>query len=450
MNATYIFFNPQVSPRLQFIANWIFEDVLDGKIIFRASPIDRKLNNNEVLINYSNQPSTSKEIFVLPHSLLFETNIKKQQIDVFKEENLLAFFQTKHGKEQLDPDFSFDIFAVLFYLISRYEEYLDFEPDSHGRFSAKQSLAFKENFIQTPLVDLWIEVLKSKIKNKFPQIKFNERPYSFLPTFDIDMAWAFLNKSTFRTFSSFGKDLLTFHFKQLKLKSAVFLRNQNDPFFQFNYMEKTLQKLQTKATYFILIGDYGPYDKNGDYKNSHFRKLIKNLALSNSIGIHPSYESNSSIDKLKEEKRRLSEIINKDITKSRQHYLKLSFPVTYQNLIEVGILEDYSMGYAAQIGYRASTGRSFPWFDLVKNESTKLKIIPFNWMDVTLKEYLKWSPQEAIEEVRVLIDQAKKLGIPQCSIWHNSSFSEIGEWEEWKLVFEKLLEITVDLPDTPQ
>ena len=42
---------------------------------------------------------------------------------------LPVFFQTTS-----DSDIPFDVFAASFFLVSRYEEYLEFQPDAHGRF----------------------------------------------------------------------------------------------------------------------------------------------------------------------------------------------------------------------------------------------------------------------------------------------------------------------------
>jgi hypothetical protein len=44
-------------------------------------------------------------------------------------------------------DLPFDPLAATFYLVSRYEEYLPFIPDEHGRFPAKQSFAFSNGFL---------------------------------------------------------------------------------------------------------------------------------------------------------------------------------------------------------------------------------------------------------------------------------------------------------------
>jgi len=42
----------------------------------------------------------------------------------------------------------------------------------------------------------------------------------------------------------------------------------------------------------------------------------------------------------------------------------LTFPTTYNNLLSVGVLNDYSLAYAEEIAFRAGTSYSFKWFNL--------------------------------------------------------------------------------------
>ncbi len=50
---------------------------------------------------------------------------------------------------------------------------------------------------------------------------------------------------------------------------------------------------------------------------------------------------------------RLTGVLNKEIRISRQHFLKLHSN-TYQRLIELEVYEDHSIGYASEVGFRAS------------------------------------------------------------------------------------------------
>ena len=136
----------------------------------------------------------------------------------------------------------------------------------------------------------------------------------------------------------------------------------------------------------------------------------------------------------------MATITSKQIRKSRQHFLKLHLPTTYRRLLEQNITADYSMGYAGAVGFRAGTSRPFYWYDLEKERSTNLCIHPFQVMDVTLKEYLLLSPEQAKIKISELVQAIQATDGVFCSLWHNSSFSFIENWEGWAAVYEHLLE----------
>jgi hypothetical protein len=101
--------------------------------------------------------------------------------------------------------------------------------------------------------------------------------------------------------------------------------------------------------YFILIANYGEYDKNLPVNNLKFQQLIKSLSDYAEVGIHPSFGSSTSYKLLTSEIERLSRILNREIVISRQHFLRLDFPITYRNLIQADITDDYTMGYASAL-----------------------------------------------------------------------------------------------------
>jgi hypothetical protein len=194
-----------------------------------------------------------------------------------------------------------------------------------------------------------------------------------------------------------------------------------------------------KPIYFFLLGDYGKYDKNISSSSIALQQLIRQIDKEALVGIHPSYHSNTSIAQLHKEKLRLENILQKPVTLSRQHFLKLHLPDTYRNLLEVGIKEDYSMGYSDTIGFRAGTSLPFFWYDLKQEMTTALKIFPFAIMDVTLKSYLKLSPTQAYNAAILLLHHVSACNGIFTTLWHNSSFSEIGDWEAWKLVYQDIV-----------
>jgi hypothetical protein len=159
------------------------------------------------------------------------------------------------------------------------------------------------------------------------------------------------------------------------------------------------------------------------------------------IGLHPSFASNKKIKTIHKEKVNLESIINKSITKSRQHYLILNFPKTYQNLGKLEIFEDYSLGYAPTPGFRAGTCTPFNFFDLSLNKETELRVIPFQAMDVTFKTYIKSTPAEVEKKLTEFYYKVKKVNGTFAVIWHNDTFPNTNEGRQWRKVFENLLKL---------
>jgi hypothetical protein len=125
------------------------------------------------------------------------------------------------------------------------------------------------------------------------------------------------------------------------------------------------------------------------------------------------------------------------IQKSRQHFLKLSLPETYRTLVELGIKEDYTMGYPNAIGFRASTCTPFNFYDLKSEKELPLRVVPFQAMDRALLE--TFAPQEAVSETLRMASRIKEVGGTFVTIWHNESLSGINEWKGWENVFETIV-----------
>jgi hypothetical protein len=326
-------------------------------------------------------------------------------------------------------------------LISRYEEYLPHKRDHYNRFIPENSIAFNNDFLQIPLVDHWGELLKERIKEYYPQIKIKRRTYTFLSTIDVDNAYAYKEKGFVRTLGALAHSFVTGRTKDLAVRVNTLLGKQKDPFDRFEEMHQVHQKYQVDSLYFFLLADYGLNDKNVPHTSKKFQTLIKEVADYYNIGIHPSFGSNSNKQALKNEIERLFNITHIDVRASRQHFLKLQFPSTYRNLIEHEITDDYTMGYAAETGFRASTCSSFYFYDLDREQETKLKVHPFCVMDASLRHYLNVDVNEVVEKVNVLVNEVKKVNGAFTMLWHNESLSEIYPWKGWGNIYEEVVKI---------
>jgi peptidoglycan/xylan/chitin deacetylase (PgdA/CDA1 family) len=297
-------------------------------------------------------------------------------------------------------------------------------------------------------VNLWALELKRVLQQAYPELQFSEHHYRYISTFDIDSAFAYREKGFMRHLGSMGISLLNFNFRKIGERIRVLMGLEKDPYDTYDWQLEMAKKYHLKQIYFFLVGDYGEYDKNIPVEGSRsFQSLIKSIADYAEVGVHPSYYSNSNKDQLRKEVRRLSKVLKNEIVKSRQHYLKITFPDTYRNLLEFDILEDYSMGYASEIGFRASICTPFNFYDLDLDVSTKLRLTPFMLMDGTMKDYMRMSPEESIDRAKSLIDEVKAVNGTFVTLWHNQSVNDRDEWNGWRNVYEEIVAYAVkDIP----
>jgi hypothetical protein len=169
--------------------------------------------------------------------------------------------------------------------------------------------------------------------------------------------------------------------------------------------------------------------------------LIKYIADYNSIGIHPSFRSNSQPEQLKKEITRVSKVLKRNITNSRQHFLKLTFPETYRRLIENDITDDYTMGYSSDVGFRASICTPFYFYDLEREMPSKLKIHPFAVMDATLRYYMRVKPDKALSHIEPLIKEVRAVNGTFISLWHNESLSNMHPWDGWQNIYADMVKL---------
>ena len=419
------------SPRLQYVLNYIFREcyncdfsVTDQETVF-SSHVGPK-------INYSGKYGLDG--FRIPESgLLAENYIRKMELMPETSGEIIQLFP---GKKK--ADLPFDIFSAVFYMISRYEEYLPHEPDHHGRFDAGSSLAEKYNFLESPVVDLWVMNLRERLSGKYPGLDLSPGTFTFQPTSDIDLPFAILHRGVLRRIGANIRSRLKRN-GESEIRRAVLSGELKDPYDTFNEMGKIHTEMGLKPIIFFLTSGYGKYDKSISPQNEIFREMVDQTMKFGSPAIHPSYRSAGNPNILQKEIRTLSSIAGTGILDSRQHYLKFSLPESYRQYLKAGIRQEYSMGFASRCGFRAGTSKPFYFYDLEKETATPLKVIPFQVMDRTLKDYMQLSPGSALEKIRKLSDAVRLVKGTFVTIWHNDAFSDQGEWQGWKEVYLEML-----------
>lgn len=428
-----LFYSDELNPRIEYTAKLIFTQILHTEIAF-TSKSSEFLNSELPKMNYSYE-KFGDELYIKPHRFMHCKALIQPNIQTVWYEGEKYFFESSK-----DSVFPFDPLAASFYLVSRYEEYIEKERGKYKRYPAEKSILHKYGLLEKPVVNIWARMLGEKLKERFSEIELPEPQFEFLSTIDIDNAWAYSNKGFWRGLGAVTKAVVKGQIQEAKNRIRVWQGKENDPYDTFSYLNSVFEGNEDSVLYFFLLGDYKRYDKNISYKNKLFRKLIQETAQKYDVGIHPSYSSSKKKgkDKLHAEINRLEKITGEKPLKSRQHFLRLRFPRTYRRLLKNGIQEDYTMGYSEQTGFRAGICTPFYFFDVKKEKATNLKIYPFQVMDVTLRDYLGLSAEEASEKIEKLMEEVKKAGGTFISIWHNETVSDTAHWTGYRDVFEKM------------
>ena len=422
------------SSRCEYVFELIFKHEFRVKYsvttdikVFQAHPGEK--------INYSDFKKGG-DFFIKASSFLFETEIKKQEIKVEEKDH------TKFLFPNTDCDLGFDIFSAVFYMVSRYEEYLPFTSDQFGRYKASDSLAFQNNFLQKPIVNIWINVFKNTLQQKYPLLKIQSSVFNAILTYDIDVAYKYRGRNLTRTIGSVFKDLLTFKIKDILIRKKTLLKIQKDPWDVYDDLEKTILQNESNSIFFFLLADKGEHDRNLDYKNPLIKELIHKVESFSEIGIHPSFTTSSFPEKILIEKGRLENLSGRKITKSRQHYLKFTLPDTYNSLLAAGITEDYSMGFPQMPGFRAGTCKPFYFYDLKNEKETDLKLFPITFMEGSLMNSQR-DTNESIQQILNLIKEVKNVRGTFISLWHNHTISKTDEYIDWKNIHDKMVQYII-------
>lgn len=286
-----------------------------------------------------------------------------------------AFFQ--------DKVFGFDIFSTLFFHISRIEEYhlerTDRDPFNRTRASAQFLVQHKIEKI--PVVDHLVFYFLKALG-----LQPEKKSTSMIISHDIDELTKF--SSLFNTIKKTGGLLLRERHRApihklwySYLKYAI--GSEKDPYDVFDWLLTDSSKPIKKVIYY-LVGGNTRYDSPYPLKQKFQETVRMALERSYVIGIHPSFDTYDDFDMMKKEKDQLAEATKLEITNSRQHFLRFSFPITPDNLEKLGIIEDSSLGYNDRIGFRCGTGFPYKLYNFREERPYAFLESPMVFMDYSL------------------------------------------------------------------
>ena len=340
-----------------------------------------------------------------------------------------------------------DLVASTYFLISRYEEIVrDDVRDVHGRFPGIESLPYRAGFIDSPLVDEYSKLLRAELRGTGCEIQ--EPPKEIRKiylTHDIDQL------SHYRSLRGFmGGVLRGIRWPQEGNKAikSYFGGLRNDPWYTLPWMFKldnsvreVLGSDRCEPIAFIKVGG-GLRKEDKPFITHHIQDFQSVLNLCRkkniTIGLHTSYEAGINPARIADEKKHLERVAKRKTTYNRNHYLDTREPQDMQTLIDVGITDDFTLGYADVAGFRLGTCRPVKWINPNTRKITSLTLHPLTIMDSTLsdKRYMYMNSHDAYEYCIRLINMVESWNGELLLLWHNTTVEDIPQSYHRKLYLD--------------
>lgn len=347
----------------------------------------------------------------------------------------------------------YDILGLTYWMLNRLEEIHRTDLDNHERFPAINSHAYKYSYLDRPIVDEWLDVLKQIMKRVWPDLKLKKHQFSIKVSHDVDAPSRF----SFSTPASIIKSMVSLVIKNKNIKLAlmapfIYWGSRNkihslDPYNTFDWLMSVSEKNNlTSAFYFIC----GRTDESKDALYEPDHPIIKKIMLEiykrgHEVGLHPSYNSYNNPEQIKSEAQRLKKVckelgIKQSQWGGRMHFLRWSHPTTLQAWNDAGMSYDSTLGYADQPGFRCGTCHDYTGFNPITDTILNIKVRPLIVMECTVidKRYLGLGYTD--KSLQTFIDLKNKCKTVRGNftiLWHNNRFSIELERQLYKRVLER-------------
>ena len=424
-----LIYTHKITPRFSYVMRQVFTRILGIEVSY-TTKVEDFIKHSGAKITYTKQP-LQNEFFVRSNDLLFEQGINDIQINVIDWEGTPCFFTASENSS-----IPFDIFSASFYLLSRYEEYLPHVKDMHGRFSPKDSLAFQNDFLRLPVVDIWANKLLDRLLERFPDLEIKRKPYMYTSIIDVSSSHCYAHRGFTRSLAGFLLDLGNFRLKRLFKRIAVWFNPNNDPYNNFAFLIDIKKKYNLNCIFFFQFASYSTYDKNVSPNNNNFRFLIKSIADYCKVSLATSYNSFNDVELLKNEKKNLEGVINRQVEYSRIKYNRVDVPQKYRDLVDAGFTDDFTMGYTHEIGFRAGTSFPFYLYDINMEVQQPIRVHSFAFHDYALHE--DTSMHDILEKVKSLYQEVKKVNGELISVFSNELLGTDHNID-WKEAYETII-----------
>ena len=351
--------------------------------------------------------------------------------------NELPLLYGDGGFEMTSPTEAFlgiDVFGFCFFLLSRYEEVANPVCDFFSRYSSAVSMAVRNDFLEYPVVDHYIEILFAAIKILWPKCERLNRSGKIVVSCDIDEPYErWVKNWRWLTLGVIGSFLKKRSFSAVQRRILNYRKSlggdyTNDECWSFDWYLSTCEAAGRSVMFYVFGRMTGvPLDGVYDLREPRIVELLKQIkSRGHAIGLHSSILSYRSKYRINNERANLQRACDSlgycdQILFNRQHYLRFQVNTTPECLESAGIKFDSSGGYAERAGFRFGTSRPFNMWSFYKRRSLNLKQYPLILMDGTLVDLMGLGyGEEAYKYVDRLKKESLRFGGDFNLLWHNS------------------------------
>lgn len=376
-------------------------------------------------------------------------NICSPQLPIIYGNSLTnkAFLQQAESQLYL----GLDIFGSIFFMLTRYEEYVKSARDQFDRFPASASLAYQEGFLHRPIVNEYVEILWVCLKKLWPGLERKPRQFKILVSHDVDHPFQYKFTTLPKLTSNVAGDLIKRrNLKQGLTRIKVWSQIKRgaleaDPFNTFNWI-MDLSEFHNLTNAFYFITDHTDPKKDGNYSIYHasIRTLLRTIRQrGHEIGLHPSFSTYLDPLQTRKEFKRLRQIcqqekIYQENWGGRQHYLRWQAPDTFQNWNDAGLNYDSTLTFAEQAGFRCGTCYEYPVFNLTTCQTLKLTERPLIVMECSVLDDrymgLNRDMERAYDYITNLKNICRLFNGNFTLLWHNNRFANQLERELYEQI----------------
>ena len=332
-----------------------------------------------------------------------------------------------------------DVFGSAFFMLSRYEELITKARDNHNRFSALDSVAFKEGFLNRPIINEYVEVLWYCLSQLFPSLSRNQRTFRKLISCDVDHPFDYVARSIKKTTLRVGARIL----RDKNVKLAV-LDGLNYLFGKFgschfdqyrkniDWLMQVNEKVGNKVSFFFIpIQTHETREDSNDVRHKEISEILRNIVDSGHyVGIHPGYNTYNNPENFFQSAQALKQALELQSIEfkgigGRQHYLMYDVAQTPQLWQENGFSYDSTLGYSDKAGFRCGVCYEYRMYDLSNRRVMNLMQRPLIVMDCTIidKAYenlgFTKAAQDRFDYFNTICQQ---FNGDFTLLWHNSYF----------------------------